>query len=141
MSAVTEITMSQGATLTVCTTIGGSYTSVGGVKTIKWKGKRGTSPVPVLADTKIRKKPKGMGDPGELTVGLQYGKTQFATLFGYFNAGTQVYWKITGADSSVLGPFYGHISDMELDIPEDDPITSPITIDCSNEGSEAFTPG
>lgn len=141
MSAYAEITMSQGAALTVSTTIGGSYTSVGGAKTIKWKGKRATSDVTVLADSQMRKKPKGIGDPGEITVGVQYGKTQFNILFGYFHAGTQVYWKITEADGSVLGPFFGHISDMELDIPENDPITAPITIDCSSEGSESFTPG
>jgi hypothetical protein len=141
MSAATEITMSQGATLTVSTTIGGVYTAVGGVQTIKWKGKRGTSDVSVLADLQMRKKPKGRGDPGEITVGLQYGRTQFNTLFGYFHAGTQVFWKINTAEASVLGPFFGHIIDMEEDVPSDDPITSPITIDCSNEGSETFAPG
>jgi hypothetical protein len=141
MSAATEITMSQGASLTVSTTIGGSYTAVGGVQTIKHTGKRGTSDASVLADTMMRKKPKGRGDPGEITVGLQYGRTQFNTLWGYWHAGTQVYWKITVSDGSVLGPFFGHISDETLEIPSDDPITSPITIDCSLEGSETFTPG
>lgn len=145
MAAADEITMSVGASLSVCATIGGTYTVVAAVKSFKNKIKRGTSDASFITDVVARKKPKGRYDVGELTVEVLYGKTQYAALNGYMTAGTQLYWKITLADGSVAGPLFGALTETDLDVPEDDPVTSSITIDLGIDptggATGAFTAG
>lgn len=137
-----EITMSVGASLSYSTTAGGSYTTAVGVRTIRWAGSRPSANVSALADTSMVYKRKRR-DPGTLTCDCIYQKTQYNALFDIHLAGTEYYWKITGADASVLGPFFGHISEFGLDIPEDDPLTFPLTIQASGGGTatEDFIPG
>lgn len=145
MSAITEVTMSVGATLSVSTTVGGSYTALAGVTDFDAKQKRGTSDVSFLVDQIMRKKPKGRLDLGEITLNLIYGMTQYNALNGYMQAGTQIYGKITLPDASVAGPFFFHFTQQDLKVPKDDPVECAVTLDVSADPANAallpFTPG
>lgn len=137
-----EIEMSPGSSLSYSTTFGGAYTTAVGVRSIRWAGSRPSANVSALADLSTVKKRKRR-DPGTITTDNIFQKTQYDALFDIHLAGTEYYWKITTAGGSVLGPFFGHISEFGLDIPEDDPDTFPMTIECSGGGTggtEGFAP-
>lgn len=140
--ASSETTMSYGSSLTYATTSGGSYTTLAGVKNVKWQGKKPTADVSALEDTSVARLPK-RSDDGTISGDALFRKTQFAIAFTAFRAGTKYYWKINTADGSVLGPWYGALSDLSLDVPDDDAIMSPFTIELSNVtgNTPAFTPG
>jgi hypothetical protein len=140
MSDVTEITMSVGSTITWSATAGGSYAQLGGITSFKRKKKRGTSDASLLTDTKMRKKPKGRLDLGSLECQMLYGKTAYALMDGWMNAGTMIFLKLNSAEGSSSGPIAAFMSDEELDCPADDPIQSPVTFDLSNEGADTFAP-
>lgn len=140
--ASSETTMSYGSSLSYSTTAGGSYTTVGGVKNVKTSFKRPVANVSALEDLEDVFLPKRKTfDP--VTADGLFRKTQFAILFAAQQAATKYYWKITFADASTLGPIYGFISGLDVDIPDDEAIMSPFTIQPSSVSGNttAFTPG
>lgn len=141
--ASTETIMSYSSTLSYATTLGGSYTTVGGLKNIKWAIKNPTTDASALEDTFIVRLNK-RGDLGTVTADGLFRKTVFNFLFGIAIARppTKYYWKITTADSSVTANLYGAISDLSLDVPDDDVVMANISIETSYPGSvPTFTPG
>lgn len=142
--ASTETTMSYNSTLSYATTSGGSYTTVGGMKNIKWAAKNPTTDASALEDTFIVRLNK-RGDYGTVSADGLFRKTVFAVLFAAFIARppTKYYWKITDADGSVTGPFYGALADLSKDIPDDDTIMCSFSIETSAVAgsSPTFTPG
>ncbi len=135
--------MSYSSTLGYSTTSGGSYTTVGGLKNIKWALKNPTTDASALEDTFIVRLNK-RGDLGTITADGLFRKTIFAVLFAAAIARppTKYYWKITTADTSVTGPFYAAIADLSIDVPDDDVVMANISLETSYPGSlPTFTPG
>lgn len=133
--------MSYGSTLSYSTTSGGSYTTLGGVKNVTWAGKKPSADVSALEDTTIVRLPKRT-DFGTISGSGLFRKTQFNIMYTAWGANTFYYWKITTAGGSVFGPFYGNISDLTLDVPDDEVVMSPFSIECSGVtgSSPTFTP-
>lgn len=141
MAYADEITMSVGGALKMSTTYNGTFTAIAGVRSVDWKGKRGSSDASALADAVMVKKGKGRRDPGTLTGTIIYSKTQFSALFTLHTAGTFNWFQVVGADGSILGPLYGHFSSLGLKLPEDDPLENDFEIDCgASAHQETFTP-
>lgn len=142
--ASTETIMSYSSTLTYSTTSGGAYTTLGGMKNIRWAGKNPSTDASALEDTFIVRLAK-RGDFGTITADGLFRKTQFAILFTAFIARppTKYYWKITTSDGSVAGPFYGNLSELNQDVPDDDVIQCSLSIETSAVAgsSPTFTPG
>lgn len=138
-----EVTASVGGSLTMSSTVGGSYTTVAGVKTIKFTSKRDSSDASALANTVTIKKPKGRRDNGTISMDIVYGKTQYATLYALHVAGTIAFFKIVLADGSVSGPWAGHFSAYGLELPDNDIVMVPAEIDLTGGQSAdgGFTPG
>lgn len=139
--ASTETEMSYSATLSYSTTSGGSYTVLGGVKNVKWDGKKPAADASALEDTTVVRMPKRT-DLGTISGDGLFRKTQFAILFTAWTANTKYYWKLTSAGGSVLGPFYGNINDLSLDFADDEPVMSSFSIETSGVAgsSPTFTP-
>lgn len=132
---------SYGSTLSMSDTSGGSYTAVSEVINYDFSAKVGSSNVTHLtSDTATMEKKPKFRDPGAITFECNFYKTQFATLYTAFTGRAQKFWKITLPDASILGPFKAHISDIKLNVPDDDRITNSITLDISNDG-DSFTAG
>lgn len=114
----------------------GSFTSIGEMRNVKWNGYDISHPSKrhLKSDSATNEKTPGFIEPGQITGQLNYNETQHSTLFGFGR--TQKWFKITLPDSSTL-VCKGLLKGISIDVPEDDVITSDITIDLS--GPPTFT--
>jgi hypothetical protein len=67
----------------------------------------------------------GLGDPGSIACTMNYDKTTFNTLVGFYR--TVKYWRITAPDGGKL-TVQGFIDKLPVNVPEDDRITTAFSI-------------
>jgi hypothetical protein len=97
MASTGERTHPATAKLSYATTIGGSYTDVGGLKAVTPANlTRGDSKSTDLGTAnKTHEYSPGWVEPGEIPLDVFFDKTQMTFLVTAFNAGTLYYWKVT----------------------------------------------
>jgi hypothetical protein len=110
--------------------------------------KRQPSPNTNLESTdKIIKRTAGMIDPGEGSFRCYFTKTQYNTLIGFFDSGTEYYWKLstplidTEATKSTL-VWTGFVSSVEWEsIERDSDDKLAVTFAITNTSKPTFTAG
>lgn len=124
------------------TTVGGSsYTELGGVRNISGpKAKVTSSDATKLRSTAAtREKTPGFIDEGQCSMELVFDSATIVILRGFLRVIKQ--WKIVFNDSlgtaGTTQVFVGFITELGTEVPEDDIITVPITLDVT--GVNTFT--
>lgn len=134
---------SYNATLTRSTTETGTYTALGEVVDIEWDS--GDVPVSdvthLQSPNAMREKQPKLIDVGEITFMINFVKGQYNTLFTDWKARTRNWFKLNTPDGSVLGPFRAWIKKLPIKVPDDDRVTSSITLTINYAGTATFTPG
>lgn len=67
----------------------------------------------------------GLGDPGSIACTMNYTKTAYNTLVGFYR--TVKYWKITAPDGGNM-IVQGFIDKLPINVPEDDRLTTAFSI-------------
>lgn len=84
----------------------------------------------------------GLGEAGEITFNLRFGKAQFNTIYGYIR--TTKTWRIKfplidTESSNTRWDANAFITKIGTEMPEDDKIVAPVTLKVT--GKPTFTPG